>query len=218
LRQMNIVSILLGLPGLLWALSFHEFCHGWMAYRLGDDTAARQGRLSLNPLHHLDPVGTLMLLFFRFGWAKPVQINSRNLRNPRRDIALVALAGPVGNFISAFAVAIICGLLARLFPGLLFNRLGYPTTFGMVMVNVMFMNVGLGIFNLIPVPPLDGSKVLSMFLPVSALRGFFFMERWGFLILIALVYLGVVGVIMNPFFTAANNILVWTINLIGGAG
>jgi len=215
---MNIVSILLSLPGLLWALSFHEFCHGWMAYRLGDDTAARQGRLSLNPLHHLDPVGTLMLLFFRFGWAKPVQINSRNLRNPRRDIALVALAGPVGNFISAFAVAIICGVLTRIFPGLLFTRLGYPTTFGMVMVNVMFMNVGLGIFNLIPIPPLDGSKVLSMFLPISALRGFFFMERWGFLIIMAFAFLGIIPVIMNPFFRVAENFLVWTINLIGGAG
>ncbi|MCL2684385.1 MAG: site-2 protease family protein [Synergistaceae bacterium] len=215
---MNIVNTLLRLPGLLWALSFHEFCHGWMAFKMGDDTAALQGRLSLNPLHHLDPVGTLMLLFFRFGWAKPVQINSRKFRNPRRDIALVALAGPVGNFISAFAVAIICGVLARLSPGLLFQRSGFPTTFGWVMVNMMFMNVGLGIFNLIPVPPLDGSKVLSMFLPVSALRAFFFMERWGFFIIIALVYLGILTTIMNPFFSKAYSFLFWTINFIGGAG
>jgi Zn-dependent protease len=188
-----------------------------MAYKLGDDTAARMGRLSLNPIHHLDPIGSLMLLFFRFGWAKPVQVNTRNLRNPRRDMALIALAGPGGNFISAFAVAIICGLLARIIPGLLFVR-GYPTTFGWVMVNIMFMNVGLGIFNLIPVPPLDGSKVLSMFLPISALRAFFFMERWGFLILIALVYLRIIGAVMSPFFRAAYSFLFWTINLIGGAG
>ena len=218
MARMNIVNTLLRLPGLLWALSFHEFCHGWMAFKMGDDTAALQGRLSLNPLHHLDPVGTLMLLFFRFGWAKPVQINSRKFRNPRRDIALVALAGPVGNFISAFAVAIICGVLARISPGLLFQRSGFPTTFGWVMVNMMFMNVGLGIFNLIPIPPLDGSKVLSMFLPVSALRAFFLMERWGFIIIIALVYLRVIGIIMDPFFRTAYSFLFWTINFIGGAG
>ena len=216
--QMNIENILLGLPGLLWALSFHEFCHGWMAYKLGDNTAAMQGRLSLNPLHHLDPVGTLMLLFFRFGWAKPVMVNSRNFRNPSRDIALVSLAGPAGNFISAFAVAIICGVLARIFPALLFTRFGLLTNFGKVIVNMMFMNVGLGIFNLIPIPPLDGSKVLSMFLPISALRGFFFMERWGFLIIMAFAFLGIIPVIMNPFFRVAENFLVWTINLIGGAG
>jgi Zn-dependent protease len=145
-----------------------------------------------------------------------VQINSRNLRNPRRDIALIALAGPVGNFISAFAVAIICGVLARIFPGLLFMR-GGLTTFGLVMVYMMFMNIGLGFFNLIPIPPLDGSRVLSMFLPVSALRAFFFMERWGFLIIIALVYLRIIGIIMDPFFRAARGFLFWTINIIGGA-
>ena len=216
--RMDIVNILLGLPGLLWALSFHEFCHGWMAYKLGDDTAAMQGRLTLNPLHHLDPVGTLMLLFFRFGWAKPVMVNSRNFRNPRRDIALVSLAGPAGNFISAFAVAIICGVLARIFPALLFTRFGSLTTFGRVIVNLMFMNVGLGIFNLIPIPPLDGSKVLSMFLPISALSTFYLMERWGIFIIIICLSLGIVGVIMSPFFTAANSFLFWTINLIGGAG
>ena len=216
--RLNIINILLSLPGLLWALSFHEFCHGWTAYKLGDDTAAMQGRLSLNPLRHLDPIGTLMLLFFRFGWAKPVQINSRRFKNPRRDIALVSLAGPAGNFLSAFAVAVIFGVLDRAAPGLMFTRGRYPTTFGMVMVNIMFMNVGLGIFNLIPIPPLDGSKVLSMFLPISALRAFFFMERWGFIIIMILAYIGILGVIMNPFFTAANDILVWTINLIGGAG
>ena len=216
-NSQRIVGILLSLPGLLWALSFHEFCHGWAAFKLGDRTAAMQGRLTLNPLRHLDPIGTLMLLFFRFGWAKPVMVNTRNLRNPRRDMALIALAGPVGNFISAFVIAIFCGLLARLSPGLLLTRFGL-TTFGMVVVTMMQMNVGLGVFNLIPIPPLDGSKVLSMFLPISALSAFYFMERWGFVILMVLLYLGIVGAVMSPFFAAANGFLFWTINLIGGAG
>ena len=204
----DFVNILLGLPGLLWALSFHEFCHGWMAYKLGDRTAAMQGRLTLNPLRHLDPVGTLMLLFFRFGWAKPVQIDSRNFKNPRRDIAMVALAGPVGNFISAFAIAIICGVLVRLSPGLL------STPLGAVVFYMMIMNVGLGIFNLIPIPPLDGSRVLAMFLPVSALSGYYFLERWGFIIIMFCAFLGILPILMGPFFNAALGFLYWTINLI----
>ncbi|MDR3076107.1 MAG: site-2 protease family protein [Synergistaceae bacterium] len=217
-RSINIVNILLSIPGLLWALSFHEFCHGWAAYKLGDYTAARQGRLSLNPIHHLDPLGTLMLIFFHFGWAKPVQINSRNFKKPRRDIAIVSLAGPAGNFLSAFVIAIFCGIMVRFIPGSLFTfgRITpLLTPFGQIMMNMMMINVGLGIFNLIPIPPLDGSKVLSMFLPVSALRAFFFLERYGMYIILILAYTGVIGEIMKPFFSVMSTFFFFVINFIG---
>ncbi|MDR1508344.1 MAG: site-2 protease family protein [Synergistaceae bacterium] len=211
--------MLLRLPGLLWALSFHEFCHGMAAYKLGDYTAARQGRLSLNPLAHLDPVGTLMLIFFRFGWAKPVQINSRNFKNPKRDIVLVSLAGAAGNFLSALVIAIFYGLLARFFPSVLLsagNRIMVMTPFQMVMMNMLMINVGLGIFNLIPIPPLDGSRVLSVFVPASGLRAFFFLERYGMIIILALALSGIMGRIMEPFFGMAVFFLFKIIGLVGG--
>jgi Zn-dependent protease len=213
--------MLLRVPALLWALSFHEFCHGWAAYMLGDNTAAMQGRLSLNPLDHLDPMGTLMLVFFRFGWAKPVQFNSRNFKKPRRDIALVALAGPSGNFLSAFATAVACGILTRFYPGALFKSplsLSMDTVFARVIVNMILINVGLGIFNLIPIPPLDGSKILAVFLPISALRTFFFLERYGMIIILALAWTGVVGIIMTPFFDIALGFFSIVIVSIGGLG
>lgn len=152
-----VADFLLRLPAVLWALSFHEFCHGWAAYKLGDRTAAYQGRLSLNPLDHLDPIGTLMLVFFRFGWAKPVPINSRYFKNPRRDIALVSLAGAAGNFLTAF----VFGVIIRLFPAMLF----YSMPIRQLVFNMIVINIGLGVFNLLPIPPLDGSKVLAVMLP-----------------------------------------------------
>ena len=184
-----LADMLLRLPAILWALSFHEFCHGWVAYKLGDRTAAFQGRLSLNPLDHLDPIGTLMLLFFRFGWAKPVPINSRYFRNPRRDIALVSIAGAMGNFLTA----LVCGILFNLFPSLL-----HPGALRMIMINMLFVNIGLGVFNLIPIPPLDGSKILALFLPLPAMRTFFMLERYGMIILVILAYLGILQLFMNP--------------------
>jgi Zn-dependent protease len=198
-------------------MSFHEFCHAYVAYLLGDYTAARQGRLTLNPLRHLDPIGTITLLVLGFGWAKPVQINSRFFRKPRRDIALVSLAGAAGNFLSALVVAIIWGLVIRFFPDAVFYSIGRSmSSFSQVINNLMMLNVGLGIFNLIPIPPLDGSRVLSMFLPVSALNGYYFLERWGIFIILILSYAGVIGYIMDPLFGAALTFLYRIIFFIGG--
>jgi Zn-dependent protease len=223
--RLDIANLLLRLPALLWALSFHEFCHAYAAHRLGDDTAARQGRLTLNPLNHLDPFGTITLLVLGFGWAKPVQINSRRFQRPRRDIALVSLAGAAGNFLSALAVAIACGIAVRFSPSVRYyviDVINYifvgrsVSSIGAVIANLMVLNIGLGIFNLIPIPPLDGSRALSMFLPLSALKGYYFLERWGMIIILMLSYGGVIGYIMTPLFRAALTVLIRIILFIGG--
>ncbi len=183
-------DLLLSLPAVLWAITFHEFCHGYTAYRLGDPTAKRAGRLTLNPLAHLDPVGALMLLFFRFGWAKPVPVEPRYFKKPARDMALVSVAGAAGNFLSA----VFCGLLVRIVPG---PFIAIPAL-GRFMVLMILINLGLGVFNLIPVPPLDGSKLLYLVLPPKWLQGYFWLERYGFFVLVILLMTGIIQAIMGP--------------------
>ncbi|MDR3353798.1 MAG: site-2 protease family protein [Synergistaceae bacterium] len=194
----GFADLLLRLPAVLWAISFHEFCHGWAAYKLGDRTAAMQGRLSLNPLDHIDPVGALMLIFFRFGWAKPVPINSRNFRNPRKGIIIVSLAGAAGNFLTA----IVCALFIRIFPSLM----SYGTL-TIVLIDMLMVNIGLGVFNLIPIPPLDGSKVLGMLLPPRMMRAYFFLENYGTWIILILVFTRILPIIMDPIMALILNLL-----------
>ncbi|MCD6183482.1 MAG: site-2 protease family protein [Thermovirga sp.] len=184
-------DLILSIPAVLWAITFHEFCHGYVAFKLGDPTAMRAGRLTLNPLAHLDPIGALMLLFFRFGWAKPVPIDTRYFKNPKRDIALVSIAGVAGNFLTAS----FCGLLARVIPGKMLIL--YPAL-GRFIVLLAVINLGLGVFNLIPIPPLDGSKLLYLVLPPRWLSKYFWLERYSFLILIVLVVSGAIQAIMSP--------------------
>tara|TARA_B100000586_G_scaffold23501_1_gene15555 strand:+ start:610 stop:1245 length:636 start_codon:yes stop_codon:yes gene_type:complete len=148
--------IILLIPALVFSLSFHEFSHAWMAYRLGDSTAARMGRLTLNPMSHLDPIGSLALIFMGFGWAKPVPVDTRYLKNPRKDMVKVAAAGPISNII----LAIIGALVLRLLFGtdLLSNSV---KTFFIIFMQI---NITLAVFNLLPVPPLDGSQILAPFI------------------------------------------------------
>jgi Zn-dependent protease len=183
-------DLLLSVPAVLWAITFHEFCHGYTAFRLGDPTAERAGRLTLNPLAHLDPIGAIMLLIFRFGWAKPVPVEPRYFKKPARDMALVSVAGAAGNFMTAVA----CGVIVRLIPGP-FMTIPALGRFAVLMV---LINLGLGVFNLIPVPPLDGSKLLYLVLPPKWLQGYFWLERYGFFVLIILLMTGIIQAVMSP--------------------
>lgn len=186
----QIADILLALPAVLWAISFHEFCHGWVAYQLGDPTARDAGRLTLNPLAHFDVIGAIMLLLFHFGWAKPVPIDPRYFGKPRRDMVLVSVAGVAGNIFTALVV----GLILRFFPG---PFMASPAL-GRVMILMVYVNVGLAVFNLIPIPPLDGSKLIYPLLPRSWMKGWFYLERYGMIVLLLLIAVGVVGAIMRP--------------------
>jgi Zn-dependent protease len=180
--------ILLAVP-LVYSIVLHELAHGWVAYRLGDPTAKRLGRLSLNPIRHIDPIGTLMLFIFGFGWAKPVPVDFRNLRDTRKGLILVSSAGVVANTLLAFAAF----LLHRLFA---------PTPGGTFAVFLYFMaqiNIMLAAFNLIPIPPLDGSKILMGFASGGLLRLLLQLERFGFFIVIGLLYLGVLDPLIGFF-------------------
>ena len=148
--------IILLIPALVFSLSFHEFAHAWMAYRLGDNTAAHLGRLTLNPMSHLDPVGSLALLLMGFGWAKPVPVDSRYLENPKQDMVKVAAAGPISNII----LAVVAALALRL----LFSTDLLTDNIKTFLIIFMQINITLAVFNLLPVSPLDGSQILTPFL------------------------------------------------------
>lgn len=179
--------MILMLPAIILGLTCHEFAHGWMADRLGDRTARYMGRLTLNPVAHVDPIGLLLLFFAGFGWAKPVPVNPYNLKvEPRQGMLLVALAGPATNVVLAVAAAIVYGALAGL-------RLPY---FGEIMQYMIHINVVLAVFNLIPIPPLDGSKILAGILPGQQ-NWLDRLEQYGAIILIALLFTGVLSFVFK---------------------
>ena len=164
--QRTIEGIIYSLPGVIVAMTFHEFAHAWAATKLGDDTPRLQGRLNLNPLSHIDPIGLLCLIFLGFGWGKPVQINSRNFDGKyslSKAEAIVAAAGPIMNFILALLFIIIYGLLLK--ANLAFTTWNIISS---ILLSIILVNLSLGVFNLIPIYPLDGSKVLNHFLPYKA--------------------------------------------------
>jgi Zn-dependent protease len=192
--------LLLQLPALLVAVTVHELAHALVADHLGDPTARRLGRLTLNPLPHIDPMGAICLVLAGFGWAKPVPVDARNFRHPVRDMFWVAVAGPIANFLAAF-VAIVVYLWLRpagMVPAPVLVALGAVFT----------LNLALGIFNLIPLPPLDGGHFLPYLLP-SAAAGFLRMlERYGMLILLVLVFTGATGRIVSPVMDWSAKILI----------
>lgn len=177
-------------PAILIALTFHEVAHGYVSYRLGDPTPLTDGRLSLNPIHHLDPIGTLMLVFFRFGWAKPVMVNPGYYKNPKAGMALVAIAGPLANFVQALIAFVIMTAMLKIGHGDVAPSLLAVYKFFYIYA---FINIGLGIFNLIPVPPLDGSKFFGAFLPESLYFRFTNISGYGFLVVMLLLYFGLLN-------------------------
>ncbi len=190
-----ILSFIASFGLLIIAMSVHEFSHGWIAYKLGDTTAKYSGRLTLNPLAHIDPVWTILiplLLFissggqFIFGAAKPVPINYWALKNPKRDIIWVGASGPLANLIFAFVLSI----LLKIIP--------LPLSLNLIIINLIIINLVLGVFNLIPIPPLDGSRILTGLLPEGLSLRYSLIEPYGFIILILLIWLGVFGRIIWP--------------------
>ena len=187
----NIMSLVAGLPGLLLALVLHEYAHARVAVAMGDFTPKLTGRLTLNPVAHIDPIGLIMLLVAHFGWAKPVMVNPRNFRDMRKGNILVALAGPAANFVTAFVA---------MFLMILMYRLNFDMSIGVktVLSMIVLFNVNFGIFNLIPLPPLDGSKILLAFLPREYAYKYMGIERYSFIILIVMMMTPILGGILIP--------------------
>lgn len=191
----NVAELLIRAVAVLLAISFHEMAHGYAAYLLGDKTAKSMGRLSLNPLRHLDPVGAICLLLFGFGWAKPVMINPVYFKKPKRDMALTALAGPVSNFILAFLAILLFKLLALTAFG---QSMGYVAQLLFSFLSTFAtLNIGLGVFNLIPIPPLDGSKIFLPLLPPRLYMDILRYEHLGWIVLMIALALGVLDPIVG---------------------
>lgn len=172
----------------LLCLTVHELSHGAVAYTLGDPTAKDEGRLTLNPIKHIDPLGLLLMITAHVGWAKPVPVDMRYFKHPKRDMALTALAGPASNFLLAWIFLLVSNLLFRLLPTDL--SLGWQMYLLLFFLNAALLSIGLGVFNLFPIPPLDGSKILFSFLPDQVYYTILRYERYIMFLMLALVWFG----------------------------
>lgn len=196
----GIFDLILSIPAVLLAITVHEFGHAFAAYKLGDDTPLRQGRLSLNPFDHVDPLGLAMLLFAHIGWGKPVQIDPRNYNrniSVEKADAIVSFAGPLMNFITAIVFALIyCAIMK--FAGAVFVMSKIGIIIISIIVYIITMNIGLGVFNLIPLPPLDGSKIFLPILPHNAKSWFIEHEQTFYFIFLIIWITGIAGRLISP--------------------
>lgn len=211
-----LLNLVLTIPGVLVAITFHEFAHAFVADKLGDDTPRNQGRLSLNPLAHMDPIGSLLLLFAGFGWGKPVKVDSKNYKRTitmEKGDALVSIAGPLMNFILAIVFTIITCIVVNATSSriiLVGNDMAVlaqepAIELGLkILIYAVITNIGLGIFNLIPLPPLDGSKIIKPILP-SKVKNFFINNEYIFYIIFVAIWLtGIASMIISPIISATN--------------
>ena len=186
-----LVNMIAGLPGIIIAMVIHEYAHARVAVALGDFTPRMMGRLTLSPMAHLDPIGLLMLLVAHFGWAKPVQINPYNFENPRRDDILVSVAGPAANLLTAFVTMLVIVFMAKL---------DLPMSDGMYLVFnfIMIININFAIFNMLPIPPLDGSHILKQLLPYDLAQKYEELERYSILFLIIILMTPILSYVFVP--------------------
>lgn len=197
------IMLLYSIPAILLALSFHEAAHAWAAYKNGDPTARNLGRMTLDPTKHLDLLGTICMLLFRFGWAKPVPINPRNFKNVKKGNAMVALAGITVNLLLSFAAAavlfIVLAIAIQGYQGSIQDFFQTYAVFIRITVPVMALNLTLCIFNILPIPPLDGFQLVSTFFFRKAYKVVSVLNRYGFIILIVLLVTGIISMILSGF-------------------
>jgi len=186
-----LTDILLSIIPALVCITFHELSHGFVAWKLGDNTAKEQGRLTLNPIKHIDVMGLLMMVIFKFGWAKPVPVNMFNFKNPKTGMAVTALAGPVSNVILAAFLMLVYGFLYM--PLLSMGAVGVVIL--NTILTTIYLSCALAVFNIVPIPPLDGSKILFSLLPSDKYFQLMRFERYGMIILIVLIYFD----LLTPF-------------------
>lgn len=205
----SILQFIILAPPLLLALTVHEFAHGYVASRLGDPTAQALGRLTLNPLKHLDPLGTLAFFVFHFGWAKPVPVNPAYFKDPQKDMLWVALAGPATNLALAVISALMVKTVVLLAQSIPYSAMGEAilVPLNSTLIASVWINLVLGIFNFLPIPPLDGSRILAGILPPDLARFYASIERYGFVLLIILAASGVLSKLIIPLINFANSLL-----------
>jgi len=215
--QEKLLNLLLTLPGLLIAITFHEFAHAYAADKLGDDTPRIQGRLNLNPVSHLDPIGSILLLFAGFGWGKPVEVNPRNFDRKismETGNAIVSVAGPLMNFILAIIFTIAYMIMYKFSYVFLFTQIG--SIVEIILLSTITINIGLGVFNLLPLPPLDGSKIFIRFMPYNVKSWIYSHEQLFSIIFLVIWISGIAGYIISPVIHGLSEGLLWSVGKLFG--
>ncbi|MBR3152838.1 MAG: site-2 protease family protein [Clostridia bacterium] len=220
----SIITTILTLPGVVLAISFHEFAHAFAADRLGDRTPRNQGRLTINPSAHLDPIGMVVLLFAKIGWGKPVQINPNNFttKSKEKGEAIVAIAGPLMNFLLAIVFTVIFYILSIVDGSAVFEMItstqiegmSFMALISLVVYYAIIVNIGLGVFNLIPIPPLDGSKIFLRLLPYKAQRWIAENETMIYMIFLLLCFTRILGLLTGPIIIHVGNAIFWLVGTI----